>query len=153
MHQICCIVPDVNGLELLVLGRTLMKIGGGALPSLTGEPLPTSVRSVLVDVAQHPGSSVTEITARTGQPQSAVSAAVARLQEAGAILTEPDPRDRRRTLARTNPAAGGKLLVITGAPIDAALLDALADPDALPEVKAALDTLRRHLTPRPTPPD
>ena len=127
-----------------------MKIGGGALPSLGGEPLPASVRSVLLDVAQHPGSSVTEITARTGFPQSQVSASVARLAESGAVVTSPDPRDRRRTLVRPAPAAPGKLVVVTSEPVDGALLDALDDPAALEEVKAALATLRRHLLADPT---
>jgi DNA-binding MarR family transcriptional regulator len=148
MHQVCCILPGVNGLELLVLGRALMKIGGAALPAPGGEALPASVRSVLIDIAQHPGSSVSEITARTGFPQSHVSASIARLQDNGSVLAEPDPRDRRRTLVRPDPAATGRLLVVTVAPIDDALRESLvdpADPAALEEVQAALATLSRHL--------
>ncbi|MFG2039734.1 MarR family transcriptional regulator [Dactylosporangium sp. NPDC048998] len=137
----------MNGLELLVLGRTLMKLGGVALPALGSETLPASVRSVLIDIAQHPDSSVGEIAARTGFPQSHVSASIARLQDNGNVVTAPDPRDRRRTLVRTNPEQRGGLLVISGPPIDDALLQAIDDPRALPEVQAALETLQRHLVP------
>jgi DNA-binding MarR family transcriptional regulator len=152
MHQVCCIVGGVNGLELLLLGRTLMKIGGASLPVPGGETLPASIRSVLVDIAQHPDSSVSEITARTGYPQSHVSTSIARLQDNGTVVTAPDPRDRRRTLVRTDPAASRRLLVVSAAPIDDALAEALkdaADPDALAEVQAALQTLSRHLVPGP----
>lgn len=147
MHQVCCILATVNGLELLVLGRTLMKLAGSAMPALGDESLPASVRSVLVDVTQHPDSSVGEIATRTGFPQSHVSAAVARLQEHGSVVTSPDPRDRRRTLVRPNPAARPPLLIVSGAPADDVLLAALDDPRALPEVQAALRTLHRHLVP------
>ncbi|GAA2629126.1 hypothetical protein GCM10010399_71040 [Dactylosporangium fulvum] len=136
-------------MELLVLARALMKIGGAALPLPGGEDLPASVRSVLVDIAQHPDSSVSEITARTCFPQSHVSASIARLQDSGAVITTPDPKDRRRTLVRPNPAATSRLLVVTATPIDDALAAALADKSALPEVQAALKTLARHLIPRP----
>ncbi|GAA4257776.1 hypothetical protein GCM10022255_075910 [Dactylosporangium darangshiense] len=137
----------VNGLELLVLGRTLVRLAGVAMPALGSEELPASVRSVLIDVSAHPGSSVGEIAARTGFPQSHVSASVARLQERGAVVTGPDPRDRRRTLVRPAPDARGGFLVIGAEPADEALLGAIDDPRALPEVRAALRTLYRHLVP------
>ncbi|MER7283275.1 helix-turn-helix domain-containing protein [Dactylosporangium sp. NPDC000244] len=136
----------MNGLELLVLGRTLIKLGSTAMPTL-GSPdaeMPASVRSVLVDVTQHPDSSIGEIAARTGFPQSHVSASIARLQEHGSVVTSPDPRDRRRTLVRPNPSAK-QFLIVSGDPADDALLQALDDPRALPEVQAALRTLYSHL--------
>lgn len=141
----------MNGVQLLVLGRTLMKIGGAAMPVLGAEGMPASVRSVLLDIAQHPDSSVSEITARTGFPQSHVSASIARLQEHGSVVTAPDPRDRRRTLVRTNREATGRLLVVSTAPVDDALAESLDDPAALPEVRAALETLYRHLAPTAEP--
>lgn len=137
----------MNGLELLVLGRTLMKIGGSALPMAGGPSLPASVRSVLVDIAQHPDSSISEITGRTGFPQSHVSASIARLIESGDVVSDADPGDRRRTRVKVNPKAAGALLVITDTPVDDAIADALPDTSALPEVLAALDTLSRHLNP------
>ncbi|MGI5239132.1 MarR family transcriptional regulator [Dactylosporangium sp. CA-139066] len=135
----------MNGLELLVLGRTLIRLAGVAMPVLGSEALPASVRSVLIDVSRHPDSSVGEITARTGFPQSHVSASIARLEEHGAVVTTPDPRDRRRTLVRPAPDDRAGLLVIGADPADEALLEAVDDPRALPEVQAALQTLYRHL--------
>ncbi|WP_432992825.1 MarR family transcriptional regulator [Dactylosporangium sp. CA-233914] len=143
----------MNGLELLVLGRTLMKLGSVAMPALGDESLPASVRSVLIDVTQHPDSSVGEIAARTGFPQSHVSASIARLQEHGSVVSSPDPRDRRRTLVRPNPDAKPAFVVVTGEPADDVLLQALRDPRALPEVRTALQTLYRHLLPPPSPAD
>ena len=47
-----------------------MKIAEEALPKPpTGGP-PTSVRMIVIDVAEHPDSSIGEITTRTGFPQS-----------------------------------------------------------------------------------
>ncbi|WP_344618989.1 MarR family transcriptional regulator [Dactylosporangium salmoneum] len=137
----------MNGLQLLVLGRTLVKLAGTAMPSLGAEGLPASVRSVLVDVHHHPDSSVGEVAARTGFPQSHVSASIARLQEQGLLVAEADPRDRRRTLVRPAPDPRGGFLVIGSEPADDALLEALDDPRALPDVQRALETLYRHLVP------
>ncbi|MET7397752.1 MarR family transcriptional regulator [Dactylosporangium sp. NPDC005572] len=102
---------------------------------------------MLVDIAQHPDSSISEITGRTGFPQSHVSASIARLIESGDVVSDADPGDRRRTRVKVNPKAAGALLVITDTPVDDAIADALPDTSALPEVLAALDTLSRHLNP------
>jgi SAM-dependent methyltransferase len=137
----------VNGLELFLLGRRLMKIGEDALPRTGLDEFPTSVRSIMLDVFEHPNSSVGEITARTGFPQSHVSASVARLQEAGVLVTSVDAEDRRRTLVRAAPdiplAEGGGM----PEPVDRALAAALGTggAEAVPEVLSALDVLRKHL--------
>lgn len=91
----------MNAMELYLLGRRLMQIAEPALPG--GKPA-TVARLVLIDVAFHPGSSISEITERTALHQSQVSAAVGRLRERALLETGPDPADRRRTLARTTPA-------------------------------------------------
>ena len=83
---------DMNGLELFLLGRTLMKLGEEAMPPGGLDQMTPSVRSVLVDTFSNPGSSVSEITERTGFPQSHVSASIARLR--GTLLT---PGSRSRT--------------------------------------------------------
>ncbi|MFI2231711.1 MarR family winged helix-turn-helix transcriptional regulator [Nocardia testacea] len=54
--------------------------------------------TVLDDVVSRPGSSVRQITERTGLVQSQVSTTVARLAGRGLVRTEVDPADRRRTL-------------------------------------------------------
>jgi DNA-binding transcriptional ArsR family regulator len=143
----------VNGLELFLLGRRLMKLGEEAIPPSGFRQMPTSVRSVLVDVYEHPGSSVSEITARTGFPQSHVSASVARLREAGALITTTDLADRRRTLVSPNPEVLRGLPSLAWVPVEAVLTRAIGtgDPDQAAEAVAALELLARLLTPEAPP--
>lgn len=142
----------MNGVELFLLGRTLMKIGEEAMPTEGLPAYSTSVRSVLIvasDIVEHPGSAVGEIAARTGLPQSQVSGCVARLREAGAIVTEPDAADRRRVLIRQAPEATERVDLVRSTTIDAALAAALGaeDPEDVAEIVSALETLARRLTP------
>jgi DNA-binding MarR family transcriptional regulator len=141
----------MNALELLVLGRTLIKIAGEAMPPAGGNRSPSSIRSIMIDVAKHPDTSIGEITARTGFPQSHVSLAVARLKEGRVFVTTVDPHDRRRTLVRTAPAfrRGLSHSLPQTAAIDDALAEALGtdDPRELASVTAALESLARRLKP------
>jgi DNA-binding MarR family transcriptional regulator len=136
----------------------LMKIAEEALPKpATGGP-PTSVRMILIDIAEHPDSSVGEITSRTGFPQSHVSASVARLRELGALVTSTDPHDRRRTLTRVGPGIRQRAQRAK-VPVDSVLAAALGSSDRaeVQEVIEALDGLAARLTPaidrHPTEPD
>lgn len=141
----------MNGVDLFLLGRTLMKIGEEAIPTDGLPRYSTSHRSVLIvasDVQAHPDSSVGEIAERTGFPQSKVSACVARLREAGAIDAAPDPGDRRRLLVRPAATVSARVAEVEAASIDDALVAALGTDERLAEVRAALDTLARHLTPQ-----
>ncbi|MEU5599911.1 helix-turn-helix domain-containing protein [Streptomyces sp. NPDC020298] len=145
----------MNGVELFLLGRTLMKIGESAMPEPEGgaSRYGGSVRSVLIvasDIASHPDSAVGEIANRSGLPQSAVSTAVARLKEAGAVVTALDPADRRRLLVRKAPHVSGRVAEVRATGIDDALTTALGEdaaPERLKEINAALEVLARHLTP------
>ncbi|WP_030396537.1 MarR family transcriptional regulator [Kitasatospora purpeofusca] len=151
----------MNGVELFLLGRTLMKVGEQAMPEpATGSR--GSVRSVLVtlgEIVASPGTTVGEIATRTGLPQSQVSTAVARLVEAGSVLTEPDPADRRRRLVRPAAQPSARVAEVRATTVDDALAAALAgpggaapDPAVLHAVTEALATLARHLAPgRPVP--
>ncbi|MFC4536876.1 MarR family transcriptional regulator [Sphaerisporangium dianthi] len=143
----------MNGVDLFLLGRTLMKIGEDALPTEGLGEQPGSVRTVLIvvsDVRAHPGGAISEIVTRTGLPQSAVSAAVARLREAGAVVTEPDVRDRRRLRVLPAPEISGRVEQVRSASIDAALGKALgtADPHRVAEIASLLEELARHLSPQ-----
>jgi DNA-binding MarR family transcriptional regulator len=138
----------VNAVELYLLGRKLMKIAEEALPKPpTGSP-PTSVRMILIDVAEHPDSSIGEIGSRTGFPQSHVSASVARLRELGALVTSIDPRDRRRTLTRLAPGIRQRSRR-AAVPVDPVLAAALgtSDPTEVEAVIEALDGLAARLMP------
>jgi SAM-dependent methyltransferase len=138
----------VNGLQLCLLGRKLMKIGEEALPGAGFHQLPASVRLVLLDVFEHPNSSVREITARVGFPESHVSAAVARLRDGGAVETAADPQDRRRTLVRPSPEVRQQAAHHSADPIDGALAAALGtdDPTEIGPAVAAIEELARRLT-------
>ncbi|MGW8567403.1 MarR family transcriptional regulator [Isoptericola sp. NPDC055881] len=104
----------MNGVDLFLLGRALMKIGQDALPEPPGGEAghAGSARVTLIvaaDVAEHASTTVGEIASRTGLPQSQVSTAVARLKVAGAVRTASDPADRRRTRVVREPGASARL--------------------------------------------
>lgn len=132
-------------MALFLLGRRLMQLAETALPKGTA----TSVRLVFADVAYHPNSSITEITERTGFPQSLVSTAVAKLREHGVLETRPDPLDRRRTLVRPIPALDAVVERLAPVSIEDFLARELAveDQEQVPAALAALDLLARLLTP------
>ncbi|AVV46627.1 MarR family transcriptional regulator [Streptomyces sp. ID05-04B] len=145
----------MNGVDLFLLGRTLMKIGEASMPEPEGGGgrYGGSTRAVLIvasDVAAHPDSAVGEIAARTGLPQSQVSTSVARLKEAGAVITTPDPADRRRLLVRQAPELSARVREVRAGTIEDALAAALSDstPEDRKEVADALEVLARHLSPR-----
>lgn len=134
-------------MEMFLLGRKLMQVAEEALPR-KGQA-PTSTRLVLIDVVYHPGSSITEITERTGFPQSLVSMAVAKLRELGVVDSAPDPMDRRRTLVRATPALKTFRERLGHVPIDDILAKELGvdDQRALSEALGALDLLARLFIP------
>ncbi|MFI7455539.1 MarR family winged helix-turn-helix transcriptional regulator [Nonomuraea sp. NPDC049714] len=143
----------MNGVDLFLLGRTLMKIGEEALPTEGLDDQPGSIRTVLIvvsDVRTHPGSAISDIVTRTGLPQSAVSAAVARLREAGAIVTEPDARDRRRLLVQPVPETSARVKEVRATTIDTVLAQAMdtTDPHQVADVVSLLEELARRLTPQ-----
>ncbi|MFE9446711.1 MarR family winged helix-turn-helix transcriptional regulator [Streptomyces sp. NPDC006602] len=145
----------MNGVELFLLGRTLMKIGEEALPEPPGGAAryAGSARLVLIvasDIAVHPDTAVGEIAARTGLPQSQVSLAIARLKEAGSVQTSPDPVDRRRVLVRQSPEMSPRVAQVRAAGIEDALAGAMGsgDPQRLTEVVEGLEVLARNLMPQ-----
>jgi DNA-binding MarR family transcriptional regulator len=143
-------MSDVNAFELFLLGRKLMKLGEQAIPSSGQQSaMATSVRLVMADIAYHPGSSVSDITERTGFPQSHVSQSIARLREFGAVVTEPDPADRRRTLVRPVEGALRRGARQAAMPTDQAIAEAIGPEarDQLPEALAALDLLGQLIVP------
>lgn len=104
----------------------------------------------MIDIASRPGSSISEITERTGLPQSQVSAAVAKLRGLGMVSTEADSADGRRTLVRITPAAIRRAAKRGTASVDDVLAVVLGtgDEQELAEVVAALEMLARRLTPK-----
>jgi DNA-binding MarR family transcriptional regulator len=112
--------------DLFILGRQLMKVAEEGLPAGGRNHC---VRVVLLDVGAHPGSSISAIVARTGYPQSQVSTAVGTLRRIGAVRTEADPADRRRTLVWIVPSVVERSRARVVSSADAAIARALGDAD------------------------
>ena len=147
---------EVQGLELFLLGRRLMKIGERAIEPSHFHRMPASVRTVMLDVFENPDSSVSEITERTGFPQSHVSASVARLRDEGVLVTATDPKDRRRTLVRQAPDVPSRAAKFLKSTVDDVLAEALGvdDPEEVRETVELLERLAARLwgtTPPPRP--
>jgi DNA-binding MarR family transcriptional regulator len=140
--------------DLILLGRALMKIGEDALPEPPGgaAKYAGSARMVLIvasDIAEHPETAVGEIAARTGLPQSQVSTAIARLKEAGTVITTTDPADRRRALVSQAADVSDRLAQVRATSIEPALAKAMGtdDPARVAELSSALEQLVRDLLP------
>lgn len=144
----------MNGVELFLLGRTLMKLGEQSLPEVPQRGGHRGVLVALSDILDHPGTTISEIAARTGLPQSAVSNAVARLKESGSVTTAPDPRDGRRTLISRAAEVSERVTQVRATTIHDALARALGTDDAaaVEEVAAALSLLSERLRVRPEDP-
>ena len=115
----------MDALDLILLGRRLTKIGEEVMRAGSVGSPPAGPTLVMKDVMSHPGSAISEITARTGLPQSYVSTSVARLSEQGLVLAAADPDDGRRTLVRPHPAHLRRVGKKAAVSADAALARAL----------------------------
>lgn len=82
--------------ELHRLARTLREIALEATGNTGADRVNAGELAVLEDVAHHPGSTIRDITERTGLAQSLVSRIVHATATAGALAVTPDERDRRK---------------------------------------------------------
>jgi DNA-binding transcriptional ArsR family regulator len=137
----------MNALDLIMLGRQLTKIGEEALRGSAHQGMPAGPSLVLRDVFAHPDSSITDVTARTGLPQSYVSESVARLRDQGIVETLADPADGRRTLVRVTAEHPPTVAAKGSAPVDVALAAALGDPADAGEIIDMLAALAERLRP------
>ncbi|HVC40333.1 MAG TPA: MarR family winged helix-turn-helix transcriptional regulator [Candidatus Dormibacteraeota bacterium] len=139
----------MDALDLIQLGRQLVRIGEQSLRRAPGMVLPTGPSLVLRDVHANPESSIKEVAERTSLPQSYVSESVARLRDDGLVVTEVDPADGRRTLVRVTPEHTRAVARKGARPVEAALRDALGgtDPEAMRAVAGALDLLAARIRP------
>src|SRR5215472_13773093 len=138
MHRRRCIIPSMEALDLIVLGRQLARLGERAMRSddarddgmaALGAALPAGALIVMRDVLGSPGSSITDITTRTGLPQSYVSESVNKLRVKGYAEITADPADRRRTLVRLTPAHLEQVARHSARNADDVLRSALGDVD------------------------
>lgn len=121
---------------------------GGTSGSGSGPVMPNGPSLVLRDVFAHPGSSISDITGRTGLPQSYVSESVARLRDQGIVETAADPADGRRTLVRVSAGHPRTVAAKGMASADAALAEALGEPEGgAAEIIGTLERLATRLRP------
>jgi DNA-binding MarR family transcriptional regulator len=139
----------VDALDLILLGRRLMKLGEVAMRGSAAGTMPTGTRLVMGDVFAHPESAIKDITNRTGLQQSHVSVAVAELRERGILETAADPADRRRTIVRVSDEHPRRVLAAGTVPVDQVVAGALRDddPQAVAEFVARLDEIATRLQP------
>ena len=133
-----------------MLGRRLIRIGEAVLRGSAAQPRPNGQELVLRDVLANPGSSISEITVRTGLPQSYVSQTVAGFRDHGLLETSADAQDGRRTLVRISAQHLRDVARKGSAPAGEALAEALADPGSGPaaaELIAALTEVAARLRP------
>lgn len=136
--------------DLFQLGRLLSVIAEEAMQPEGVPRTPPGVRLILVDVGSAPGSSIGEIVARTGLPQSYVSGSVARLREQGVFETGPDPTDGRRTLVSVSADAPRTVACAGSVSVDARLLAVCGtgDPKADRALIGSLEELVMRLQER-----
>jgi DNA-binding MarR family transcriptional regulator len=118
----------VDALDLIMLGRRLTRIGDAVLHGSAAQPMPAGQGVVLRPVRSDPGSSISDITVRTGLPQSYVSQTVAGFRGRGLLETSADAQDGRRTLVRVSAQHLRDVAKKGPAQADAALTEALGDP-------------------------
>jgi DNA-binding MarR family transcriptional regulator len=140
----------VNALELIMLGRQLTRIGEEAMRGSKALALPTGPMLVLGDVLANPDSSISEVSARTGLPQSYTSESDARLREQGMVETTPDPADGRKTLVRLSSQHMRTVAKKGAVPVDTALARALGEHDSakLQSTLRSLSDLSGQLRPK-----
>lgn len=131
-----------------------MKLGEEAMPRAGFGRLPSSVQMILLDISEYPGSSISQIVARTGFPQSLVSMAVARLRDGGALQTAVDPADRRRTLVRLSADIPARMARAPADSVEPVLAEALGidDPAELADLVSTLTALADRFTEAAQPP-
>jgi DNA-binding MarR family transcriptional regulator len=147
----------MDALDLIILGRQLARIGERVMHGGVDEPgafrvvLPAGALIVMRDLLAHPGSSITDITARTRLPQSYVSESVNKLRVKGVAQINADPTDRRRTLVRLTAAHIDQVARHSARAADDLLRTALGDlaADSADEIIAMLTELARRLRTEP----
>ena len=153
----------MDALDLIILGRQLTRIGERAMreadpadngPGAFGAALPAGALIVMRDVLTHPGSSISDITARTGLPQSHVSESVNKLRVKGIAEITADPADRRRTLVRLTATSQDQVVRHSARNADDLLRRALGDvpDDSTRQIMTMLTDLARRLQIDPTVP-
>ena len=135
----------MDGVQLHRLGKRLIDLARDITTQAGDTSLTPGEVAVLRTALRKPDCTVSEIQVWTGFVQSHVSTSVARLRERGLIETTPDPADRRRTRVRLTELARRVILSRASRPADAAIAQAVGDPERAQRVTVLLDELARLL--------
>jgi DNA-binding MarR family transcriptional regulator len=93
----------VNAGQLHKVARLLREVALDATADPGETPVSAGDVAIAEDITHHEKTSVGEIAARTGLAQSLVSRTVAKLNDAGIVVTGRDPDDGRRVLVSIAP--------------------------------------------------
>jgi DNA-binding MarR family transcriptional regulator len=93
----------VDAGQLHKVARLLREVALDATVDPGETPVSAGDVAIAEDITHHEKVSVGEIAARTGLAQSLVSRTVAKLRDAGVVVTERDPDDGRRILISIAP--------------------------------------------------
>jgi DNA-binding MarR family transcriptional regulator len=93
----------VNAGQLHKVARLLREVALDATADPGETPVSAGDVAIAEDITHHEKTSVGEIAARTGLAQSLVSRTVAKLNDAGIVITGRDPDDGRRVLVSIAP--------------------------------------------------
>jgi DNA-binding MarR family transcriptional regulator len=94
----------VDAGQLHKVARLLRDVALHATADPGETPVSAGDVAIAEDIAHHDKACVGEIAARTGLAQSLVSRTVAKLHDAGVVVTERDPGDGRRVLISIAPS-------------------------------------------------
>lgn len=84
--------------QLHKLARVLREVALNATADDGEAPVSAGDVAIAEDIIDHARTTVGEIASRTGLAQSLVSRTVAKMEDAGLVVAEPDPDDGRRRL-------------------------------------------------------
>lgn len=107
--------------DLHRLARVVREIALLATGNTGEERVNAGELAVLEDVARNPGSTIGEITQRTGLAQSLVSRIAHEMAAAGALSISPDNHDRRKVRVELRPAIRASIIERAGQSISAAV--------------------------------
>lgn len=86
------------------LARTLREVALLATENTGDDRVNAGELAVLEDIARNPGSTISDITRRTGLAQSLVSRITRGMADVGALTIQPDSSDRRRVRVDLKPS-------------------------------------------------
>lgn len=107
--------------DLHRLARTLRDIALEATRNTGADRVNAGELAVLEDIARHPGSTIRDVTERTGLAQSLVSRIVHATAREGALTVTPDEHDRRKVRVELSKSTREAILQRANRSLDTAL--------------------------------